>query len=70
MNFNYYFSARAGVSVMRLACLLATFDPESARCSLGSGSWTYPKYFAVLVVAVLPRVVLPGYSEHVLVHIA
>lgn len=34
------------------------------------GSWTYPKYFAVLVVAVLPGVVLPRHSELVFVHIA
>lgn len=31
---------------------------------------TYPEYLAVLVVAVLPGVVLPGDSELVLAHVA
>lgn len=31
---------------------------------------TYPEYFAVLVVAVLPGVMLPGDSELVLAHVA
>lgn len=31
---------------------------------------TYPEYFAVLVVAVLPGVVFPWYSELVLAHVA
>lgn len=57
----------------RLTFLLES-SPRAPPAVENLGDWrsrcTYPEYPAVLVVAVLPGVVLPGHSELVLAHVA
>lgn len=64
---NCYYSCAVNKAIDTEQTVPYNTTPQS---HIQSNQMTYPEYFAVLVITVLPGVVLPGDSELVLAHIA